>query len=106
VTDEADANDDRVRLDAVVVGRVQSVGFRYFVLHRAFAAGLDGWVSNEADGSVHCRAEGPRARLEELVAVMEQGPPGGRVDSVRTRWGVATGTLGPFAIRSGAHRGD
>ena len=47
------------RLDVVVRGRVQGVGYRFFVLRLASGLGLDGWVSNEADGSVRVRAEGP-----------------------------------------------
>jgi hypothetical protein len=46
------------RLHAVVHGRVQGVGFRYFVMREARALGLSGWVRNQADGSVEVEAEG------------------------------------------------
>jgi acylphosphatase len=94
------------RLDAVVRGRVQGVGFRFFVLRRALELGLDGWVANAADGSVHVRAEGPRDALDDLLARLASGPSGAWVDDVETRWGDGTGDLGPFAVRSGAHPGD
>lgn len=97
---------DIVRLDATVRGRVQGVGFRYHVLRRAMDLGLAGWVANEADGSVRCRAEGPRSDLAALLEVLERGPEGAIVDRVVTAWGPATGTLGPFSVRSGGHRGD
>lgn len=97
---------DRLRLEAVVHGRVQGVGFRYFVLHRAAALALEGWVANDTDGSVRCRAEGARQALDELVAALRSGPPGARVSEVRTAWSPATGGLGPFTVRSGAHPGD
>lgn len=97
---------ERVRLDAVVRGRVQGVGFRYFVLREATALRLDGWVANEADGSVVCRAEGPRAELDRLVAALWAGPTGASVDAVLVQWGPALGALGPFTVRSGGHRGD
>ena len=54
------------RLEATVRGRVQGVGFRYFVVRRALELGLVGWVANGADGSVRCVAEGPSAALDAL----------------------------------------
>lgn len=95
-----------VRLDATVRGRVQGVGFRYHVLRRAMDLGLSGWVANESDGSVHCRAEGPRPDLETLLEVLETGPLGAHVERVIAAWGPGTGTLGSFGIRSGGHIGD
>jgi acylphosphatase len=96
----------RQRLDAVVRGSVQGVGFRYFVLRRAADLDLDGWVRNEPDGSVRCRAEGGRPALEALLAALRDGPPGAWVDRVEASWATASGDLGPFTVRSGAHRGD
>jgi acylphosphatase len=94
------------RLDARVIGRVHGVGFRYFVLREAVALGLSGWVANEADGTVHCVAEGPRERLEALLGLLREGPPASIVDAVSEAWMPATGLLGSFAVRSGGHRGD
>jgi acylphosphatase len=94
------------RLDARVLGRVQGVGFRYHVLRRAMDLELRGWVANEPDGSVSCRAEGPRPDLETLVGAMESGPAGALVDRVIAAYGPATGGLPPFTIRSGGHPGD
>lgn len=94
------------RIDAAVFGRVQGVGFRWFVLDVARDLDLAGWVANEADGSVRCVAEGPRPALEALLVELERGPLGARVDRVVPRWGRPSGTLGRFAIRSGAHPGD
>jgi acylphosphatase len=100
----------RTRLDANVRGSVQGVGFRYFVLREARNLGLDGWVANEADGSVHVVADGPRDVLEALLARLEEGPPAGLVERVTTNWiplpaNGATAGVG-FSIRSGGHRGD
>ncbi len=94
------------RLDAIVRGRVQGVGFRYFALREARSLGLSGWVANESDGSVHVVAEGPRDALEALVPRLEAGPPAGWVDGVTTRWEPARGIGGGFRIESGGHRGD
>ena len=95
-----------VRLDATVGGRVQGVGFRYFILREATELGLAGWVANTAGGGVRCVAEGPRERLEILLDRLHEGPAAAIVDGVSTAWMPATGTLGPFTVRSGAHRGD
>ena len=95
-----------VRLDATVIGRVQGVGFRYFVLREALDLGLEGWVANAGDGSVRCVVEGPRERLETLLDRLREGPAAAIVDRVVDAWMPATGTLGPFSVRSGAHRGD
>ena len=94
------------RLDATVIGRVHGVGFRYFALREAMQLGLQGWVSNESDGSVRCVAEGPRERLELLLGRLQEGPASAIVERVSASWMPASGTLGPFRVQSGAHRGD
>lgn len=94
------------RLEAVVRGRVQGVGYRYFVLDEAERLGLRGWVANELDGSVRCVAEGPRPALERLLAQLRAGPPMARVDSVAASWSRASGEFTTFGIRAGGHRGD
>lgn len=94
------------RLDAVVQGRVQGVGFRYFVLREAARLGLRGWVSNEADGSVRCVAEGPKLALEALLACLREGPRGAVVRSVSESWLPATDRFDGFRVRSSGHTGD
>ena len=98
--------DRTARLDATVIGRVQGVGFRYFVLREAMDLQLDGWVANTRDGSVRCVVEGPRDRLERLLERLGDGPVSAIVERVSVAWMPATGTLGPFTIRSGSHPGD
>jgi len=102
--------DDLARLDAVVRGRVQGVGFRYFVLREARRLELDGWTANEADGSVRVVADGPRDTLDVLLETLREGPPASIVERVVDEWPpVASGgwhTGRGFSIRSGAHRGD
>lgn len=96
----------RVRLEAVVRGVVQGVGFRFFVVREASALGLDGWVANRADGTVELAAEGERRALEALAARLHEGPAGALVEHVAAAWAPARGEPAGFAIRSGAHRGD
>lgn len=96
----------RMRLDATVIGRVQGVGFRYFVLREASDLGLEGWVANTPSGGVRCVAEGPRPALDALLALLREGPPSAIVDRVIEGFMPATGGLGVFTVRSGAHSGD
>ena len=94
------------RLEAVVRGRVQGVGFRWFVLQEAARLRLTGWVANEPYGSVRCVAEGPREVLDQFCDALRAGPPAAIIERVVERWMPATGTLPTFGVRSGAHRGD
>ena len=94
------------RLDAVVRGRVQAVGFRAFVLREASALHLGGWVANEPDGAVRCVAEGAEEDLLRLLARLREGPRSARVDEVSEGWGPASGGFGGFTVRSGWHGGD
>jgi acylphosphatase len=88
------------RLTAVVRGEVQGVGFRFFVMRRANGLGLRGYVRNRADGGVEVVAEGPRARLEQLLRELYRGPSGAVVTDVEERWSDATGTFSGFVIRN------
>ena len=71
------------RLVAVVRGYVQGVGFRWFVQREAARLGLEGWVANQADGSVEVVAEGPEDVLGQLVLVLWEGPAGSSVERRR-----------------------
>lgn len=57
-----------------VRGRVQGVGFRYFVEHSASALGLRGWVRNVDDGTVEVYALGTPAQLSDLSGLLRKGP--------------------------------
>lgn len=94
------------RLEATVRGRVQGVGFRYFVVRRASELGLVGWVANAADGTVRCVAEGSSDALAALEQALDEGPIGAVVDAVDTVRLPATGRFERFAVRAGAHSGD
>lgn len=96
----------RERLEAVVTGQVQGVGFRYFTRRVASGLGLDGWVANEGSGRVRIVAEGPRSGLERLLEALRDGPPGAFVGRVDATWAPAAGDLDPFEIRAGWHGGD
>ena len=97
---------EMARLEATVKGRVHGVGFRYFVVMRASYLGLTGFVANEQDGSVRCVAEGPRADLEDLLEMLNEGPTSAIVERVIIDWLPYTGRWGSFGIVSSGHRGD
>ncbi len=98
--------DGSARLVATVRGHVQGVGFRWFVQREAARLRVDGWVSNQADGSVEVVAEGDRNVLGELLLRLWEGPSGSAVSDIETHEEPARGNLIGFVIRSGAHRGD
>jgi acylphosphatase len=69
----------------IVKGRVQGVGFRWFVHREAGAHGLKGWVRNTEAGEVEVMAAGSEAGLAELRAVLQRGSRGSRVDAVQEK---------------------
>lgn len=93
-------NSDRLHL--VVKGRVQGVGFRYYVQDHAQRLALTGWVRNLWDGQVEVVAEGNMAQLEQLLAIVQRGPSSARVSAVDIRWSSATGEFGGFHVRQTA----
>ncbi len=66
----------------LVKGRVQGVGFRWFVHREASELDLRGWVRNTVDGDVELVVAGEEAELEELRGSLKRGPKGSRVDRV------------------------
>ena len=70
-------------LHARVRGRVQGVGFRWFVRERAVRLGLRGWVRNLEDGAVELMVAGDAQSLDLLRSALRKGPEGARVDEVQ-----------------------
>jgi acylphosphatase len=88
------------QLHAVIRGRVQMVGFRYFVVEEAQALGLTGWVRNSDDGeTVEVMAEGPEERLERLEAALRDGPRHALVEAVDARWSDTLDGYEGFEVR-------
>jgi acylphosphatase len=86
-------------MHVAVRGRVQGVGFRWFVRERARELKLAGWVRNLADGSVEVFARGEGAALERLRRLLEAGPPGAHVTAIEDCRDAAAGeALEPFGI--------
>jgi len=87
------------RIEAVVRGYVQGVGFRAFVRRQARSLGLVGWVRNGADGCVHVVAEGDARDLTAFVEMLHAGPSEAEVQDVEVTWAPYTGTLSDFEVR-------
>jgi len=66
----------------LISGRVQGVGFRYFVQSVGIRESLSGWVRNLDDGRVETAAAGDRDAMERFERAIRQGPSGARVDRV------------------------
>ena len=65
-----------------VAGKVQGVGFRWFVCERAEELGVSGWVKNITSGEVEVAATGDEGKLALLEAAIRRGPAGARVQRV------------------------
>ena len=87
---------DRVVL--VVTGRVQGVGFRWYVVQAAKALGLTGSARNRVDGAVVVEAEGAREALESLLESVREGPAMATVGQVQAIWSEGPARFPDFRI--------
>ena len=88
---------DSIHLE--VHGRVQGVGFRWYVVEMARELGLAGWVKNRPDGKVELAAAGTREALDKFTAAVRAGPRGARIEDVRVLAAVpASECESPFTI--------
>jgi len=87
------------RLTARITGRVQGVGFRWWVRRQADGMHLTGWVMNaNSERDVELVAEGPPEALDELERRLWRGPDGARVEGVEARRSPASGEFERFGI--------
>ncbi len=93
-------NSGQTCLRMTISGRVQGVGFRYYVVECAQTLGINGWVRNTWDGKVELAAEGPRPDLETLRDRARQGPPASFVTDVQESWEPAVGKFSRFYVAS------
>lgn len=102
-SDDGNSAQGAARLNAFVRGRVQGVGFRWWVRARALELGLAGHAANLDDGRVEVVAEGPRQACERLLHLLQEQPSSagrpGHVTSVGDRWDVPRNTASGFSER-------
>jgi acylphosphatase len=90
---------DQARVHIWVIGRVQGVGFRAFVMQSGAMFGLAGWVRNVGYNQVETVAEGPKAVLERFAEVVKTGPRASYVDEARLEWETPLGEFKGFDVR-------
>jgi acylphosphatase len=66
----------------IIKGRVQGVGFRYWVEQEALLRGLEGFVRNRRDGSVEALFSGSATIVAEMLQACLDGPPGAQVSAI------------------------
>ena len=87
-----------LRLHAHVSGRVQGVGFRYFVMQTAMERHLTGWVRNRFDGRVEVMAEGEHEALNGFLIQLRRGPVSAVVEDVQYNFSNARGDHTRFMV--------
>ena len=92
-------NNEPVRLHAIIHGRVQGVGFRYFVLNASRPHNVTGWTRNRINRTVEVVAEGKREDLENFLKELHQGPPASQVTKIDIEWLPTTGEFDNFQVR-------
>ncbi len=92
------SNEDKKKVSIVVRGRVQGVGFRYYVQTKAIEIGVTGWVKNLYDGSVATIAEGKEEDLEQFLEKVKKGPSFSIVRDMDIKWGEFSGDFPSFEI--------
>ena len=73
----------KIHYSIQIYGRVQNVGFRYFVVLKAGEYQITGTVKNEPDGTVVVEAEGTNEQLDIFLADLKEGPGWARVDEIK-----------------------
>ena len=84
----------------LVSGRVQGVGFRYFVQDAAMREGVSGYVRNLPDGRVEAHVEGDLEAVTRVEQALWNGPPGARVEDVSVDATAPTARASGFRIRA------
>ena len=92
-------SDNFVRAEIIAVGLVQGVGFRYFVLRKAQALGLKGFVKNLYSGEVQTVAEGEKANIEDLFLRIKIGPSHASVSKCTIEWQTFKNEFKSFEVR-------
>jgi acylphosphatase len=87
------------RIHIIIEGRVQGVGFRYYIFENLKNLPVTGFVRNLDNGDVEIIAEAEEELLEKIVNIAKQGPAMSKVINTSIRYSQATGEFNSFEIR-------
>ncbi|RJQ41774.1 MAG: acylphosphatase [Anaerolineaceae bacterium] len=87
------------RLHAIIKGRVQGVGFRFFTMQAAWTHEVTGWVRNRVNGDVEVMAEGKKEALDAFLIDLQHGPASASVQDVKVEWQPYQGEFTSFNPR-------
>ena len=90
---------EKVRLNSIISGKVQGVGFRYFVLQIAQNYRLVGFVRNLSAGEVELVAQGDKIFIEDFIQDLKRGNGKSQIDFMTQRWSDAKDDLRTFQIK-------
>ena len=79
-------SEEILKVNLTISGKVQGVGFRYFVLRQAQELSINGWVSNKPNGDVGALAQAEKVDLERFISKVKKGPSFSRVEDVSLNW--------------------
>ena len=97
------AMSEHLQLHAIISGRVQGVGFRFFAARCASRGPVTGRARNLFNGDVEVVAEGSKQALGEFLTELRAGPPGAWVKDVQAQWRAATGEYDDFRVAPTAY---
>ena len=79
----AKPKEKKIAVRIVIEGRVQGIGFRWWIIQWANSRGLDGWVRNRREGTVEALFYGPESVVRHMVESCAEGPPNARIRNIR-----------------------
>jgi len=86
------------RVNLIVYGQVQGVGYRAYIARTAKELNLCGWIRNLKDGTVEIEAQGAQKMLEELIFRAKKGPQNASVTSIRKDEKTPDSNLDRFSV--------
>ena len=69
----------------IITGRVQGVGFRYWLYEAAVRNNINGWVKNKISGEVEALLIGNDVEIDNLIKLCEKGPPSSKVTKIKVQ---------------------